>query len=320
MKAIYFDGQSKSLSCRDDIDVPEPAKGEALIKVIKAGICKTDLEIVKGYMGFDGIPGHEFVGIVEKCGDDSLTGSRVVGEINCGCGVCDACMHGDQNHCATRSVLGIKKRNGAFAEYLTLPVENLHTVPDSVSDDEAIFVEPLAAAYRVIEQVIIMGKSILVLGDGKLGLLIAKVAAVVKGNVTLCGHHPEKLALVEGREVATLLESELKNGKLYDIVIDATGNPDSAAVALSHTKPRGQLILKTTVVKPAKIDLNKVVIDEIFVIGSRCGPFEHALALLEMKDIDVAKLIQKEYTLEEGIEAFEAAGKPGALKITLGVG
>ena len=318
MKAIYFDGKSKQLAIRDDIPIPEPAQGEALIKVIKAGICKTDLEIVKGYMDFDGIVGHEFVGVVEKSDDESLTSARVVGEINCGCTVCDACLHGDKNHCATRSVLGIKGRNGAFAEYLTLPVENLHVVPDSVGDDEAVFVEPLAAAYRVVEQVIIRGKSILILGDGRLGLLIAKVAAIIRGNVTLCGHHPEKLALVEGKDIATLLESKLQIGKLYDIVIDATVNPDSVAIALSHTKPRGQLILKTTVTEPAKMDLNKVVLDEISVIGSRCGPFEHALALLEMKEIDVTNLIQKEFKLEEGLQAFEAAGKPGALKILVG--
>ena len=318
MKAIYFDGKSKKLAIRDDIPIPEPAQGEALIKVIKAGICKTDLEIAKGYMDFDGIAGHEFVGVVEKSDDKSLTGARVVGEINCGCTVCDACMHGDKNHCATRSVLGIKDRNGAFAEYLTLPTDNLHTIPDSVSDDEAVFVEPLAAAYRVVEQVIIRGKSILVLGDGRLGLLIAKVTAIIRGNVTLCGRHPEKLALIKGMDVATLLESKLQNGKLYDIVIDATGNPDSVAIALSHTKPRGQLILKTTLKEPAKMDLNKVVLDEISVIGSRCGPFEHALALLEMKEIDVTKLIQKEFKLEDGLEAFEAAGKPGALKILVG--
>ncbi len=318
MKAICFDAKSKTLSYRDDIPMPEPAQGEALIKVVKAGICTTDLEITKGYMGFDGIPGHEFVGIVEKADDDSLAGSRVVGEINCGCGVCDACMHGDKNHCATRSVLGIRGRNGAFAEYLTLPVENLHHVPDFVSDDEAVFAEPLAAAYRVVEQVIIRGKSILVLGDGRLGLLIAKVAAAVKGNVTLCGRHPEKLALAGGKDLATLLESELINDKPYDIVIDATGSPDGAAIALSHTKPRGQLILKTTVSEPAKLDLNKVVIDEISIIGSRCGPFEHALALLEMREIDVTSLIQKEFKLKQGLEAFEAAAKPGALKILLG--
>ncbi|MFQ5432284.1 MAG: alcohol dehydrogenase catalytic domain-containing protein [Nitrospinota bacterium] len=318
MKAIYFDGKAKRLIYRDDIPIPEPARGEALIKVVKAGICRTDLEITKGYMGFDGIPGHEFVGVVEKSDDDSLTGSRVVGEINCGCGVCGACMHGDKNHCSARSVLGIKGRNGVFAEYTTLPVENLHHVPDFVSDDEAVFVEPLAAAYRVVEQVIIRGKSILVLGDGRLGLLIAKVAAVIRGNVTLCGRHPEKLALAGGKEIATLLESELKNDRQYDIVIDATGNPDGVAIALSHTRPRGQLILKTTVSEPVKMDLNKVVIDEISVIGSRCGPFEHALALLEMKEIDVTMLIQKKFKLEQGLEAFEAAAKPGALKILLG--
>jgi 2-desacetyl-2-hydroxyethyl bacteriochlorophyllide A dehydrogenase len=318
MKAIHYEKKSKKLVYREDTPIPVPADGEALIKLLKAGICKTDLEIAKGYMGFDGIPGHEFVGVVEKSGDESWIGSRVVGEINCGCSVCAACMDGDKNHCATRSVLGIYERNGAFAEYLTLPVENLHHVPDSISDEEAVFVEPLAAAYRVVEQVVIRGNSVLILGDGRLGLLIAQVAALMKGDVTLCGRHPEKLKLVDSNDVTTLLESELKSGKLYDIVVDATGNPEGIKKALSHTRPRGKLVLKSTVANPASVDLTKLVVDEISIIGSRCGPFEHSLALLEMKEIDVKKLIEDEYPLEQGLKAFEAAGRPGALKLLLG--
>lgn len=322
MKAVYYDkdgGGGGKLSLREDVPIPVPAPGEALIKILKAGICRTDLELVKGYMHFSGIPGHEFVGVVEKSDDDeSWTGSRVVGEINCGCGVCLACRDGFKNHCATRTVLGIDGRNGAFAEYLTLPLENLYHVPDSISDEEAVFIEPLAAAYRVVEQVILRGKSVLVLGDGKLGLLIAQAAAVVKGNVTLCGRHPEKLKLVEGNDIATILEDELKHDKLYDIVVDATGNPDGIKTALAHTAARGKLVLKSTVAEPGTVDLNRLVINEISVIGSRCGPFEHAVALLEMKEVNVKMLIEKEFPLESALEAFEAAGRPGALKVLLG--
>ena len=318
MKAVYIEQQGGKPVFRDDVPKPVPAKGEALIKVLKAGICGTDLEIAKGYMGFTGIPGHEFVGIVEDADDKGLIGSRVVGEINCGCGVCAECLHSGPNHCASRTVLGIQGRNGAFAEYLVLPEKNLHNLSDEISDEEGVFVEPLSAAYRIVEQVVLRSNSVLVMGDGKLGLLVAEIASVVKGNVTICGRHPENLALLDKLDVAALLESELKEDRLYDVVVDVTGNPDSINTALAHTKPRGQLVLKTTVEKPALLDLNRVVINEISVIGSRCGPFEQGLSLLEIGAVDVRKYIRARFPLEKGAEAFEEAAKPGALKVLIG--
>jgi threonine dehydrogenase-like Zn-dependent dehydrogenase len=319
MKGLYFDGK---LKFSDDLPKPAPEKGEALVKVVKSGICRTDIEIAAGYMGFNGIPGHEFVGIIEDAPDKNRIGDRVVGEINCGCNDCAECRQDSQNHCRNRTVLGIHKRNGAFAEYLTLPEANLHHVPESVTDEEALFAEPLAAAFRVIEQVNVLAGEVLVLGDGKLGILIAQVIGFLKGNVTLCGKHPEKLKLVEDRNVAPILVDDLEKGKLYPVVVDATGNRDGLSLALSHTKAKGTIIVKTTVAgnsKPAEpADFNRVVIDEITVKGSRCGPFEHALTLLGEKAIPVTRLIQETLPLEKGVEAFETASKPGALKVVFG--
>jgi len=320
MKALYYD---KKLAFRDDIPKPQLKNGEALVKVIKSGICRTDIEIAKGYMDFTGIPGHEFVGIVEDASDKSLIGDRVVGEINCGCGECYDCRTSNHPHCKERTVLGILNHDGAFAEYLTIPEINLHHVPDSLSDDEAMFVEPLAAAFRVAEQVVVMGTDSLVLGDGKLGILIAQIIAFLKGDVTLCGKYLEKMKRVEGKNIATLTTDELKKNRLYSIVIDATGNPEGIKTALAHTMPKGTLILKTTVAPgeapllgPA--ELNHIVINEITVKGSRCGPFVHALTLLEQQAISVTQLIDKTFPLEKGLEAFEAASKPGALKVLIG--
>ncbi|MBI5178253.1 MAG: alcohol dehydrogenase catalytic domain-containing protein [Nitrospinae bacterium] len=316
MKGLYY-GNGK-LEFRADLPMPVAAPGEALIRVLKAGICRTDLEIAAGYMDFTGIPGHEFVGIVEKTENPALVGARVVGEINCGCGACEFCARHEPNHCPTRTVLGIKGRDGAFAEYLTLPEKNLHHVPDSLSDDEAVFVEPLSAAYRMMEQVPVRGMNVLVLGDGKLGILTAQAVEILKGNVTLCGRHPRKLKVLEGTNVCAVLESELKPGKQYDVVVDATGRPEGIVKALALTRPRGSLVLKSTVANPVKLDLNAVVINEISIVGSRCGPFVHGLALMETGKIKLKQMIDRAYPLEEGLKAFEAAGKPGALKVLIG--
>ncbi|MDH5542529.1 MAG: alcohol dehydrogenase catalytic domain-containing protein [Nitrospinota bacterium] len=320
MKALYYE---KKLAFRDDLPKPTPKNGDALVKVVKSGICRTDIEIAKGYMDFTGIPGHEFVGIVEDASDKSLIGDRVVGEINCGCGECYDCKSGNHHHCNSRTVLGIKNHNGSFAEYLTIPEKNLHHIPEALSDDEAMFVEPLAAAFRVAEQVVVMNTDSLVLGDGKLGILIAQIIAFLKGDVTLCGKYPEKMKLVDGKNIATLTLDELKEKRLYSIVVDATGNPDGIKTALAHTKPRGTLILKTTIAanEPPQIgpaELNHIVINEITVKGSRCGPFVHAITLLEQQLIAVTPLIEKTFPLEKGLEAFEAAKRPGALKILIG--
>ena len=316
MKGIYY-GNGK-LEYRDDLPMPVPGPGEALIKVLRAGICRTDIEIAAGYMDFTGIPGHEFVGVVEKSDNPALSGSRVVGEINCGCGACDFCASGDENHCPSRTVLGIKGRDGAFAEYLALPEKNLHGVPDSIGDDEAVFVEPLSAAYRIMEQIAVRGANALVLGDGKLGLLIAQAMDIMYANVTLCGRHPRKLAILDGTKVNAVMENELAPGKLYDIVVEATGRPDGVAKALSHTKPRGNLVLKSTTRQNREIDLNAVVINEISVVGSRCGHFVHGLALLESGKIRLSRMVESMFPLEEGLSAFSAAAKPGAMKVLVG--
>ena len=233
MKGLFFsDGK---LTFRTDLPMPEPGPGEALVKVLSAGICRTDLEIVKGYMGFTGVPGHEFVG--------EVAGKKVVGEINCGCGRCPACKEGVKNHCPKRSVLGILGRNGTFAEYLALPVDNLHQVDAKVAEKDAVFVEPLAAACRIVEQVDVRGKSVLVLGDGKLGLLAAQALSTAGGRVRLCGKHPKKMALVKAPELETVLAGELKTGELFDVVVEATGRPEGLKSAIARTKPRGQLVL-----------------------------------------------------------------------------
>lgn len=315
MIGIYY---NKKLEYRKDLPDPVLGKGEALIKITKAGICRTDLEISEGYMDFTGIPGHEFVGVVEKAENKSLVGCRVVGEINCGCGNCPDCRTDNHKHCKNRTVLGISGRNGAFAGHLTLPEKNLHAVPDSISDEEAVFVEPLAAAFRVAEQIKTANNDILVLGDGKLGLLISQTLALFKGEVTLCGKHPEKMALIENSSVNTITADEMSPGRRYSVVVDATGRPEGLNIALSRTRPRGILVLKTTVAKPAKLDFNQVVINEISIVGSRCGPFEQALAMLEQEAVKVKPLIEKTFPLDKGLEAFKAAARPGALKILLG--
>ena len=291
MKGLYFSGGK--LAFRADLPMPQRKPGEALVKVLKAGICRTDLEIAAGYMDFTGVPGHEFAGIVEEADDKGLIGARVTGEINCGCGTCEYCVRDEQAHCPTRTVLGISGRDGAFSEYLTLPERNLHQLPEYISDNEAVFIEPLAAAYRITEQVPVRSMAVLVMGDGKLGILIAQALENLRANVTLCGRHKKKLDILKGKNIATLLEQELKPNKKYDVVVDATGRPEGARKALRFVRPRGNLVLKTTIAAPtAEFDLNFIVINEISVIGSRCGPFVHALALMETGQITLEPMVE----------------------------
>ncbi|MBI3793600.1 MAG: alcohol dehydrogenase catalytic domain-containing protein [Nitrospinae bacterium] len=311
---LYSNGK---LQYRSDLPKPVPQSGESLIRVLKAGICRTDLEITRGYMDFSGVPGHEFVGVVEQSPNPAMVGSRVVGEINCGCNACAICKGGLQTHCADRTVLGIKGRDGAFAEYLAMPEANLHGVPDGMADEEAVFVEPVSAAYRIVEQVVVRGASVLVLGDGKLGLLIAQTLDIMGAGVTLCGRHRNKLAILDGTTINAVLEGELKKGKQYDVVVDATGVPAGAAKGMALTRPRGSLILKTTTAEKREIDLNLAVINEISVVGSRCGSFVHGMAIMETGKLKVRNMIDSEFPIEEGLRAFEAAGKPGAMKILL---
>jgi len=313
MRAIIFDRQLKFVR-----NCPRPRRkcDEALVRVLKAGVCNTDLEIIKGYMGFRGILGHEFVGVVERAARRDWVGQRVAGEINCACGSCGCCARGLRTHCPRRSVLGILNRHGAFADFLTLPLANLHRVPDSVGDDEAVFVEPLAAAFQILEQVKIgPSHNVAVLGDGKLGLLAAQVLHLAGAKVTAVGRHSEKLAILERRGIRVCLRAD--GGQGYDVVVDCTGLPGGFDLATRLTRPRGTLVLKSTAAAHAQLNLAPLVINEVTLIGSRCGPFPPALAALARKRVDVLSLISARYPLERGLQALKAAARHGALKVLI---
>jgi alcohol dehydrogenase len=320
MKALLFDG---TLQYVDDYPVPEPAKGEALIRVSMAGICDTDIQITRGYLSFRGVPGHEFVGIVERVNGlgQQWVGKRVVGEINCGCGVCDWCRRGLERHCPHRTTFGILDRDGAFAEYLTLPVKNLHEVPENVSDEEAVFTEPLAAAFEITEQVHIKPTDrVLVMGDGKLGILCALVLKTTGADITLLGKHDEKLSVAVNLGLTQSFQLETQNSKLktlFDIVVDATGSPQSFEVALQCVRPRGAVVLKTTVAQGKELNLSPLVINEVTVVGSRCGPFEPALRALASRTVDVKPLVATILPFSRVLEAFHMVNDGLFLKILL---
>jgi threonine dehydrogenase-like Zn-dependent dehydrogenase len=311
--------KKKGLRLQTDHPVPEQGYDEALIRISLAGVCNTDIEITKGYMDFQGILGHEFVGVVIKCREKGLMGQRVVGEINIGCKKCSFCLERRKNHCPERSVAGIMNKDGVFAEYAVLPIDNLHTVPDSVSDKESVFVEPLAAAFEIIRQVdILPDNRVCVLGDGKLGLLVGQVMSLVGCDILVVGKHEENLAILKHKGIRTVLSSDF-NEKGFDIVIDCTGSPDGIGIALDIIRPEGRIVIKTTTYKKREIDLNRVVVNELSIIGSRCGPFPVAIKALEEKKIDVLPLISKVYPLNEGMRAFEHAAIRGGLKVLLSV-
>jgi len=317
MKALYFDGRIRLVK-----DYPEPqrAEGEALVRVRQAGICNTDLEIVKGYMEFRGVPGHEFVGVVEKAENCALIGQRVVGEINCPCGSCELCVAGKGRHCPHRTVLGIRGRDGAFAEYLTLPERNLHAVPDEIPDDAAVFVEPLAAAFRILEQLTVRrGDTVIVLGDGKLGLLVAQVMHTKADRVILVGRHEEKLVIAGQFGIETYLESDLPE-TMVPIVVDCTGSLDGLEKAISITEPEGTIVVKSTVADDSCFAVAPMVVNEITVLGSRCGPFEPAIEALRQREIVVEPLVSGRYKLGAGVEAFAQAARRDVLKIIIEVG
>ncbi len=318
MKALRFNDSSIELA-----EIAKPAaNGEAVVRLMKSGICGTDLEIAKGYSNFRGTIGHEFVGIVENASEKcELIGKRVVGEINAGCGVCEMCRSGDSRHCPTRTVLGIVGRDGAHAEYLTLPVRNLLEVPENVSDEAAVFTEPLAAAVGIMERVTLTsGDQVAVIGDGKLGILCARALAVSTPakSITLIGKHKEKLALAlkSGLETLFTEESEKLKGD-FDVVIEASGSESGFAAALDLVKPRGTIVLKSTFHGLPKWEASRVVVNEIAVVGSRCGRFEPALNLLSSNQIAVTDLISEEFSLLDGVAAFECAGQKGILKVLL---
>ncbi len=297
--------------------IPAPTPGEVRIRTLLAGICNTDLEILRGYAGFRGVPGHEFVGTVDEASDPSLLGQRVVGEINAGCGSCETCLAGREHHCPHRTALGIRGRDGALAEYFSLPRANLHRVPDTISDEDAVFVEPLAAACRILEQVHVgPSQRVVVLGDGKLGLLVAQVLALTGSRLLVVGRHPEKLAILARRGIETRVEGQEPQGSA-DLVVECTGQPGGLAAARRLLRPEGTLVLKSTYHGPVEVDFSDMVVDEIRVVGSRCGPFAPALRMLAQGLVDVSSLVEAEYPLDQAQAAFEHAGRKGALKILL---
>jgi threonine dehydrogenase-like Zn-dependent dehydrogenase len=301
-----------------DLPPPTPEPTEALVRVRLAGICSTDLQVVRGYAGFSGTLGHEAVGIVEHCeSDPSLVGTRVVGEINVSCGVCPRCRRGHRQHCALRSVMGLRDRNGCFATWTTLPADNLHRVPPNVSDEQAVFAEPLAAAFEVLEQVVVEpGMRAAVVGDGKLGLLVAMVLARAGADTWVVGRHERKLAIAESAGAKVCRPDALAH-RDFALVIEATGAPDGLAFAMDRVRPRGTLVLKSTFVDQPQVDTSRIVVDEITVMGSRCGPFERALGALEDGSIDPTPLIDARYPLTDGLRALEHARRPGVLKVLL---
>jgi len=308
--------ENKKLQLRTDLPTPEPASGEALVRVLQAGVCNTDLELIRGYYPYTGIIGHEFVGVVEQ-GPQELLDQRVVGEINAACGQCYFCKKGQPTHCENRTVLGIINRDGAFANYLSLPIENLHLVPESISTDAATFTEPLAAALEIQQQVSVdSDKRVLVIGDGKLGQLVAQTLAITGCELLAVGRHREKLANLEARGIKTGFADAVV-GRSFDISVECTGNQEGFAIALQALRPRGTLVLKSTYAGKLTIDASSIVVDEITVIGSRCGPFPAALQLLAEGKVDVEELIQARYPLSEGLTAFEHAQRRGVLKVLL---
>jgi alcohol dehydrogenase len=302
-------------------EVPLPARlaGFALIRLLAAGICNTDLELQRGYYGFSGTPGHEFVGEVVAADSPGLIGKRVVGEINLACGRCSWCLRDLGRHCPTRTVLGIVRHPGAFSEFLTLPERNLHVVPDSMPPEAAVFVEPLAAACEILDQTnLSVGTPVAVLGDGKLGLLIAQVLHAHGCRVQQFGKHAEKLAISAARGVCTELigARPLPAGE-FPFVVDATGSPAGLRTAAAMTEPRGTVILKSTVHGEVPIDTAPVIVNEITLVGSRCGRFEPALELLDRGAVDVASLVAGRMPLARAADAFAYAAKPGVLKVLL---
>ena len=313
MNALVFD---RGLQFRADYPEPRAPAGESVVRVSLAGICGTDLEIALGYMAHSGVPGHEFVGRVTETSNAELRGRRVVGEINAACGRCASCIAGLARHCATRTVLGIVGRDGAFAEYLRLPDANLIPVPDSIPDEAAVFVEPIAAAYEILEQVhLSRDHRIAILGDGRLGAVVALMLKGEKYLPLVVGHHPEKLKRLADLGLATSTDASTTDR--FDVVIDCTGQGTGLSRTIAIVKPRGTIILKSTAAEGANINLAPVVVNEITLVGSRCGRFAPALDALASKKIDPLPLIDGSFALKDGLAAFAATANPVNFKILL---
>ncbi|HYX40248.1 MAG TPA: alcohol dehydrogenase catalytic domain-containing protein [Pyrinomonadaceae bacterium] len=315
MKALRYERNQLAVA---EVAKPERA-GEAVVRVTLSGICKTDVEIVRGYADFEGTIGHEFVGLVKSAPDKTLVGRRVVGEINAGCGHCALCAMGDPRHCPNRTVLGIAGRDGAHAEFLQLPVVNLLTVPDEIPDERAVFAEPLAAAWGITERANVTKETrVAVIGDGKLGLLSAQALALTGAPMLLIGKHPEKLRIAAARGIETAtLDQVKKRTREFDVVVEASGAESGFALALDLLHPRGVLVLKSTFKGVTAVDAARIVVDEISIIGSRCGRFAPALALLQDQMVDVESLISEEYALADGVRAMQRATAGGVIKVLL---
>jgi threonine dehydrogenase-like Zn-dependent dehydrogenase len=314
MRGLWLD--RGSLRLRADVPLPEPPPGEARVRVLGAGVCNTDLEMVRGYRAYTGVPGHEFVGVVDAApGAEAWLGRRVVGEINASCRECATCRAGRPSHCPTRTVLGILGRPGAHAEYLSLPVVNLHEVPAGVPDDVAVFAEPLAAALQVQEQVKISpGDRVAVIGTGKLGTLVALTLARTGCDLLAVGRNPATIRALADHGIRTATAEGLATA-WADVVVECTGNPDGLALARRAIRPRGTIVLKSTYHGTTVLDVTMVVVDEVTLVGSRCGPFAPALDLLARGFVDVRPLISARYPLGDAIAAYTRAAEPGTLKV-----
>ncbi|MHC4196911.1 MAG: MDR/zinc-dependent alcohol dehydrogenase-like family protein [Planctomycetota bacterium] len=336
MRALVY---KDKLRFEKNYPMPRARDGEALIKVLRAGICATDLEITRGYMSFSGVLGHEFTGVVEDAAEREWIGKQVVGEINCPCRRCSYCKRGLGNHCPQRTVLGIAGRDGTFADYLTLPTKNLHILPKNIDPTRAVFIEPLAAAFRILEQTqgphagreesaaIQPYTDVAVLGDGRLGLLVAQVLSLTGCRLVAVGKHPEKLSILSERGIKTATKDEFSrhgghDGGRFDYVVDCTGSPSGLETAIELTRPTGTIVLKTTFshAKAQSVDLTPVVVNEINLVGSRCGPFPRAIEALANGEVDVEPLISRTYKLDDGVEALGFASEKGILKVLLDMG
>jgi threonine dehydrogenase-like Zn-dependent dehydrogenase len=315
MKAITLDSDGiRYQSSRAD---PRPGEDEILVRVNQAGICETDLQLARGYMGFSGVLGHEFVGIASS---GPLTHRRVVGEINCNCQTCKTCRSGRPTHCPHRTVIGIDRHDGAFAEQVAIPQHNLHLVPDTVTDDQAVFVEPLAAAFQILQQVTVKSADrVAILGDGRLGYLSAQVLSLASDQITVFGKHGPKLLRFGRRNINTVQISSADAHELppneFDLVVDCTGSTTGLPMALQLVRPRGTVVMKTTVADPHQLSLAAIVIEEINLVGSRCGPFDKALDALASGTIDVSGLVTDRYKLDQVDQAFAAAKNANSFKV-----
>lgn len=315
MRAVHLEG--RDVTFRDDYPAPEPAEHEVIVRVLQAGICETDLQLMQGYMGFTGVLGHEFVGIAES---GPLEGKRVVGEINCSCYDCETCRSGLPTHCPNRSVIGILNHDGAFADRIAVPQKNLHVVPDSLSNDVAVFVEPVAAAYQILRQQLVQsGQTVVVLGDGRLGNLCAQVLNEFGCRVTVVGKHSQKLDILRRMEIETVLLNDAAPNRDVDIVVDCTGSSTGLPTALQFVRPWGKVILKTTVAGEQTLALAPIVIDEVSVIGSRCGPFPDAISALTAGRVQVEPLISERHALSDAVDALQRTASEPVLKVLLDV-